>query len=427
MRLPLTSFSLVALLVGVALAGCKKEEPPPSTDGATSASAANAADDPKLAKALASVSSAKPSADPGRERGIYTTEHADKEAAVGSEPQLEVASLGEEPRLRVALGAVPKGAKVPLTVAFQTILGQQGTPPLAATFELTALDKLSGPTAAGSGSAAADGSAAPAAALSAAASAAASVSGSPAASVAPAASGSAGALVPLPMGVLAVVKKLDMIGQAAAVPPELQKLFKALEGTKVELALGRRGGVVWSKVELPKDAKPELSELFAPLSELLPLLFFPAPSEPVGKGATWMFTAREKLRGIDTVAYRMVKVQDVSENGAVLEVSVKRMAVGEKHEIPRAGSLEFAQFQGDGSGKLLVKLGEPAPSQGQLVDSFIGATGDGKALFGQALGAVGPTPLPQPRMPPGMGPGGPGGGRRGAPPQGPDGDEPGGP
>ena len=151
--------------------------------------------------------------------------------------------------------------------------------------------------------------------------------------------------------------------QAAQIPEAMAKELRELKGSSFRFK--RQEVLVGTpEFELAKGANPELKTLMqgsaAALAEALPAL----PDKPVGKGAFWMATSRETILGSDVVAYRMVKVTDVKENSASLEVTTKRYLGRGGVGLPGIETAPVRQFQAESSTEMTMHVGQRLPTEG---------------------------------------------------------------
>jgi hypothetical protein len=95
-------------------------------------------------------------------------------------------------------------------------------------------------------------------------------------------------------------------------------------------------------------------------SDALELALLPVPNEPVGAGAFWMVTAREKISLGEVIGYHLVKVEAIAPDRVTLSVNTKRYLVGTEFQ-----GLPAVQFMGSGSTDIVFAPGHRLPVEGR--------------------------------------------------------------
>ncbi len=329
--LPLT---LLASLAAGSAVGCE-EKPSSPAPAASASAAAEPAIDPALAQAVAATRAAAPSSAAGAEDGdgpppggVFAPGAADKAMPKGAFAKLVVGEQGAEPR--VTLGPLqPKlGTKLAVELVITRGQGQRQMPPF--TFQL-GLEAQK-----------------------------------------PAAADVPGAEHVTLLATMSSAKVDD-----PRVPKEQAAAVTKLKGTKLRFDVDKDGAPGEIKVELAKGADPDFGEFPGNVATVLGALSFPAPKEPVGVGAVWMVTTRERVLGVDVVSYRMVKVTKIEGDVVELEVAAKRYAASPEFDLPGApkelGKLTLAQFQSvlQGTVSFNLKTGGAYPTAATLSDEMV--------------------------------------------------------
>jgi hypothetical protein len=330
----------IALALGV-IAGCDGESK--TTSGKSDSGVSDKpAVDPNIAKAVAAASARGPqgrSRTPGQEgpppNGVFEAGEADKQLAKGAPPKIALGGEGTEPKITLAMQPKP-GFKRDLTVQIILRSGpRQGMPPI---------DFGLGLEAAKPKPAAAPG-AAPA----------------PAPAVASAAE---------PIAMSATVKAVRISpSQAAGVPKEFDTELAKLKGSKIEFRIAPNGAGDGFHYQMAKAADPGLENAVRSLTEALASLTLPYPDKPIGAGAVWMATTRETAIGVEVVAYRIIKLESITDGKIKLSVNIKRYATGTKFdlpELPKDATFTLEQFDSQGEGQLEIAKEAPLPLGGEL-------------------------------------------------------------
>ena len=329
-RISLAAWVCFAVLSG--LLGCNKETQTDASAVAIDAGTGSSVD-PALARAVAQASAGRPQ--PGAPRpnqaggpppqGVFEPNMADKELAAGAPPKIVFGNEGSAPRVSLApLGQKPgvkRNAK--LEVELQT--GARPLPPIAISVSMTT-QKSEQP---------AEPSAAPSA---------------------------------LPVTVAITNARLD---GGAGVPPELSRSFAQLNGSRFAYRLLPGGAASDFKYELAKGAEPGLDNALRAVAGTLSTNALPVPDKPVGAGGFWMVTSRETLGGLETISYRMYKVER-TEPTVVLNVTTKRYATDKVFkmagvEADTALTLEELDYSGQGT----VELGAGEVKSSELVERLV--------------------------------------------------------
>ena len=291
--------------------------------------------DPSLAKAVEAANAKRPAqagADSGPPpNGIFAPGGADKELPVGAPAKITLGGQGEQPRYTLAGATFKPGSKTKGTiqVAVQTDPRQGALPvDFALAFE----------------------------------------------GKAPA----AGAAATTQTHVLATVEAASV--GAVDLPPEVTAHLKMLKGSRVEYDLAANGaGSNFTPVLTKQADASELKNVFNALGDALATMTVPVPTEPLGTGAFWMATTRENVMGLDTVTYRLIRVQRAEPTQVTLTLETKRYAASSNFSLV-PGNWTLAEFQSAADGTAMLAHGQPFPFKGLLKLNFIaGVTNKDKA------------------------------------------------
>lgn len=159
--------------------------------------------------------------------------------------------------------------------------------------------------------------------------------------------------------------------QPGDIPEELGTALQKLKGSKFRY--GSTGGRLNTSpsFELAKGASQDLDMVLMASADVLSSVLLTYPAEPVGKDGFWMTTGREKVLGTDVVAYRMVRVVQVTEQGVELEVKTRRYAAEPKLGMPGIEAHSLKQFQAEDNTTLLVAPGHRLPVEGRVEVSLL--------------------------------------------------------
>jgi hypothetical protein len=170
-----------------------------------------------------------------------------------------------------------------------------------------------------------------------------------------------------------IVKASLAPGQLSTAAAELEKVVTKMKGSRVSFRVLPTGASDGFEVGLAKDAAKDLDALLKPVSEALAAVTMPYPAKPVGKGAFWMITSRETVMGIDVVTYRMVRVEEVQNDSATLNLSIKRYAASADVAFPGVPpESKLEQFQSIAEGQVTVSSTAPLlPTAGNLKQNLV--------------------------------------------------------
>jgi len=317
----------VGLLASVC--ACQKEQEHASTEAEKPDAAAvdkTAQLDPSLAKAVEAANAKAPvqagAASGPPPNGIFGPGAADKEMPVGAPAKITLGGQGEQPRYTLAGATFKPGSKTKGTiqVAVQTD-PRQGALPVD--FALAFEGK---PPAAG----------APTTALT---------------------------------HVVATVTAATVA--AVDLPAEVTDHLKMLKGSRVEYDLAANGaGSNFTPVLTKQADASELKNVFNALGDALATITVPVPAEPLGTGAFWMATTRESVMGLDTVTYRLIRVQRAEPTQVTLTLETKRYAASADFALV-PGNWTLGEFQSAADGTAMIAHGQPFPFKGLLKLNFI--------------------------------------------------------
>jgi hypothetical protein len=322
--------SAISCLALLCLLGCEKaeqkEEPKRSESDAAAAKAK--AMDPDLAQAVAAASVAAPGgkgAAPAQVEGgpppdgVFAPGAADKEAARGSLPKITLGSEGSAPKLLLGPGKSPKKLSGTIQLELQADPRQRAAPiGLDVTIEPKKVEVADGDKP-----------------------------------------------VSQPVSVRVNGVKVD----APGIPKDFEAQIAKLKGSKLEYSILPGGAGAGFRFDVPKGAPDDLRDVVRSLSDALALLTMPYPDKPLGAGGYFMVTSRDELMGLDLVTYRLVKVKQVTAEGATLEVSTKRYAATRTFDFPGLPpdiDKNLAEFQATSEGVVELPLGALLPTKGQI-------------------------------------------------------------
>lgn len=129
-------------------------------------------------------------------------------------------------------------------------------------------------------------------------------------------------------------------------PDELKAQLRKLKGSKFTMKVAEGGGAFDCVQDASTVKNPEFGELLEMVAQGLLEAYLALPNESVGTGGYWLVTSRQHMFGMDWITYDMVKVTEVTQAGAKLEISTRRYVVG--RDIP-------APAQGEMGGKLTIR------------------------------------------------------------------------
>lgn len=326
------SLTTSCLLTG--LLACQAEEPKraePAAEAAAEAVEKKPAVDQKIANAMAAAQAnaepAEASAGQGAPPpdGILTAEAAAREVAPGAPASLVLGNEGATPRVKLGADKMTAGAGPSGMLELSYRSGGSIMP----TVELELRAKVT-----------------PAEAI--------------------AAGDAGGALLTR----FAVTKARPSAQQPGRLPENAAAEIAKIEGSAIELVSTSRGAVMGQRHQLA-GKNPDLEPLVMGSAEVLGAALMPYPDVPVGIGGFWMVKSRETANGAEVLAYRMVRVAELSGDVAKLSVSTRRYIVGDS--LPLAGfpPHRVRQFQSEGEGTLELRAGSAFPRAAELEDSFM--------------------------------------------------------
>jgi hypothetical protein len=334
----------LAIALALSLAACSKDQPPPAAEAkAEPSEEKKPAVDPKIASAMAAAekSARSESGAPSGQGapppdGILGGEAAARELAPGSPAALVLGGDGSAPKLRLGRERITPGTGPAGKLAISYRSGGSVMP----TIEFDLKPKIT--TAGGETQ--------------------------PASAPAGSAPGNAGA------GQLALRFALAGARPASNQPGRLPENARAeiakLNGSYVELVAEPSGALVAQSQKLAGD-NPDLEPLIMGSTEALSAVLLPYPEVPVGVGAFWMVKSRETINGAAVIAYRMVKLTELSPTQAKLSVNTRRYLI--EPNLPMAGlpPHQVRRFESEGESTLSVKPGSIYPDKAESHDGFM--------------------------------------------------------
>jgi len=337
----------IALGALLALGACKDEPPPAAEKPAEAPAEKKPAVDPKIANAMAAAeASARSESNTASQQaapppnGILGTEAAARELAAGAPATIVLGGEGSTPRVqlgaeRLAAGIGPAGK---LAVSYRS--GGSVMPTIE--FDLKPKVALAGPS---------------------------TQAATQPASVPSAPAASEGNLI-LSFA-LAGARPAD--NQPGRLPENARAEIAKLNGSSIELVTQPNGALVEQRQKLSGN-NPDLEPIVTGSGEALASLLLPYPNVPVGVGAFWMIKSRETLNGTPVVAYRMVKLTELSPAAsatvAKLSVNTRRYLIEPSLPLEGLPPHQVRRFESEGEATLSIKPGSPYPESADTVDRF---------------------------------------------------------
>lgn len=312
---------------------CEEEAGPPSTDPAKKAAAEEQKKpvvDSKIARAMASATAAQ-NASPASElapppNGILSPAQAEKQAPKGQPAQLVLGSAGSEPRVNLSSAgwAAETVRKGKVTLQARTAGGVM--PHIDVAIEGRHIRKKTEPGAVPS--------------------------------------------VERNLTAIELQKATLSAQQPGRLPPSAAESIAILDGSTVEFTADDKGAVLGVKV-LPKTDSPEVRPMLDEVAAAFSNLRMPYPDKAVGPGGYWMVTSRESFGGVDSVAYRMLRVTAVTGKTAEIDIKTRRYLTTPQLGIAGLPPHTVRQFQGEGTGSFTIVAGSTFPIKAQLKESLL--------------------------------------------------------
>jgi hypothetical protein len=153
-------------------------------------------------------------------------------------------------------------------------------------------------------------------------------------------------------------------------PDNAKAEIAKLNGSSVELVLGPSGALISHKHELAGN-NADLEPIVTGSAEALASVVLPYPAVPVGVGAFWMVKSRETAGGSSVLAYRMVKLTELSPTQAKLTVNTRRYLLSPSLAMAGLPPHHVRRFESEGEATLSVKPGSPYPERAEARDGFM--------------------------------------------------------
>jgi hypothetical protein len=312
---------------------CNKSEPKEESKRSESESPPSKVEalDPNLAEAVAAASVNAPTrgAPPTAQveggpppDGVFAPGAADKELARGAQPKITLGSEGSEPKMKLGVGKAPPKLGGTIQIALQSDPRQGAIPVLMTlSIEPKKVEAL--------------------------------------------AAGDTATPASLPVVIKVTGAKID----APQVPKDLDDQIAKLKGSRIEYSVLPGGAGAGFRFDAPKGAPQDFRDMVRSLSDVISLLTIPYPDKPLGAGAYFMVTSRDDFLGLDLVTYRLIKVKQVTPEGATLDVSTRRYAASRAFDFPGLPpeiDKTLAEFQANSEGTVEVPLGSILPTKGQV-------------------------------------------------------------
>ena len=290
--------------------------------------------DKNIAEAVAEVAGGKgPGASGPPSTGVFAPGAADKEIRSGDPPMLALGGKGEGATVTFAAGPSKKKLEAKVVVSIQ--MGPRQAMP---TVELAVTQEV------------------------------------------PAAAESAGDKPVAAETVLRVSGAKLSSEQPGELPPGLDKEITKLKGSKYHFVVGSNGAGRLAGIDLPKDADSGFVTILETVGDTLSLTMLPFPTEPVGAGAFWMVTTRGSFFGLETVSYRMMKLQRIENDRATIAMSTKHYVVSGRIGLQGLPPHKVGEFNQTGNGTLVVPVAQPSVIQGENTEALLAnLVSDGQA------------------------------------------------
>ena len=107
----------------------------------------------------------------------------------------------------------------------------------------------------------------------------------------------------------------------------LNRRLAQLGGSQLQYGLNANGASHDLAYQASKGVDEQLLQILYALGEVVSTATLPYPEEPVGAGAYWMAMSRSAVMGVDTLTYRLVKLEKIVGTQLHLKVNVRRYAV----------------------------------------------------------------------------------------------------
>jgi len=331
--------ALTLAAVFVALAACEdksqSEAKPAASAKADGGAPRSSGIDKNIAQAVAEVAGGKgPGASGPPAAGVFAPGAADKEIRSGDPPMLALGGKGEGATVTFAGGPAKKKVDAKVMVSVQ--MGPRSAMP---TVELSVTQEANA-----AGESADEKPAAPTEAT------------------------------------LRVVGAKLSSEQPGELPAGLDKQIAKLKGSKYHFVLGANGAGRLAGIDIPKEADSGLATILETAGDTLSLAMLPYPTEPVGAGAFWMVTTRGTLFGLETVSYRMMKLQRVENDRATISMSTKHYVVSGRVGFQGLPPHKIGEFNQTGNGTIVVPVAQPSSVQGENTEALLAnLVSDGQA------------------------------------------------
>jgi hypothetical protein len=332
----LQGLALASILVAVAACEDKNQsEAKPAASARADAGPRSAGIDKNIAEAVAEVAGGKgPGASGPPATGVFEPGAADKDIRAGDPPTLALGGKGEGATISFASGPPKKKFDAKVVVSVQ--MGPRSAMP---TVELSVTQEAS-------------------------------------AAAEPAGEKPAG---PVETTLRVAGSKLAS-EQPGELPAGLDKEIAKLKGSKYHFVVGPNGAGRLAGIDIPKEADAGLVTVLETAGDTLSLALSPYPTEPVGAGAFWMVKARGTLFGLETVSYRMMKLQRVENDRATIAVSTKHYVVSGRLSFQGLPPHKIGEYNQTGNGTIVVPASSTSSIQGENTEALLAnLVGDGQA------------------------------------------------
>jgi hypothetical protein len=321
-------------LVVLVLAGCKEEpksESKPERQEDGGAANLGPAVDPNIAKAVAQAARGNDTptgsmklANAPPESGVFAPGEADKHIGAGKPTTIAVGSEGTAPKISLASRAPRPGTLSEAVLQLSVRTGPRSALP---TIDFSVSFDVTPPKAESAGS---------------------------------------------PTEVTARVTAAKLAAdQPGRLPEGVDKEIAKFKGSRVQYQVAPDGSGYGFSAEPAQGLEGGLARVVRSLGEVLALVHLPYPKQPVGTGAYWMVSSRERYTGADVLSYRMVKLEKIEAGRATLSVNTKRYVAGGQVDFPGLPPHKVDQYQGMEKGEIVVSSETGALVEGEFQQGMI--------------------------------------------------------
>lgn len=158
-----------------------------------------------------------------------------------------------------------------------------------------------------------------------------------------------------------------------ALRDEYRSLMRQLIGLESTVVMSPTGVVLESSSDTSRIADETIRSTLDQTLNQLGELAAPLPTEAVGVGATWTYTAEVTLNGVTSRSETQFTIVDIDDSRVTLEVEVIDRTEPQTLQIPGApagATFELVSSEGGGSGQMIIDLRSPVPAAGSNSAEF---------------------------------------------------------